>query len=309
MNNSRTRKNIENEPVPGIKSAGPCANIATDGKKPPYWLAIRDPNAKLSDRICDFLLFDSQKPYKHDCLEVYAKGLISPSELTQNKDGSWSCTCEKTLMQLNGVYVAIHDEKTGKRLNRCWVQKKDTFKNRTLASLAMEIREASRRRYYPKYLYLLSVTNDVTGRKISDFTLYTKHSIPDIGLEVIRLNQAEIPAIYKQPDGTYRCTDEELRFGDEGLTFQATEKKSPWHKSDEHPSHELCEAHRNKFISWDGNDTYLVTFDEYDKLFRKPADIGGIRRNVPDDTMVAWACLPTTPSRDWIKTNQTEDIS
>lgn len=299
-------QSLSNEPGPGLRSAGPCMTVQTQGmkngnsEKTPYWLSIRNTDARLADRLCDFTLYDANEKYDGDCLDVYAKGLISPSEITKNEDGSYSCASQKELSQLNGVYVALHDEKTGRRIDRIWIHDKKNYTNRTLGSLSMEIREASRRKYYPKYLYLLSAIDDVTGRRLSDFTLYSKQSIPDMGLDVIRITQAEVPAIYKQPDGTYRCTDEALRFdNDGGIAFREVDRKSPWHKTTDKPSHELCQKYRNRFVAWDGKSEYIVSFDEYDEIFRKPVDVGGIPRNKKDDGIIAWACLPLPPADEW----------
>lgn len=299
-------QSLSNEPGPGLRSAGPCMTVQApgmengDGTKTPYWLSIRDAGARLCDKLCDFTLYNANEKHNGDCLDIYAKGLISPSEIMKNGDGSYACTSQKELSQLNGIYVALHDEKTGRRTDRVWIHNKKAYANRTLGSLSMEIREASRRKYYPKYLYLLSAIGDVTGRRLSDFTLYSKQSIPDMGLDVIRITQAEVPAIYRQPDGTYRCTDETLRLGNDGaVAFREVDRKSPWHKATDIPSHELCLKFKNQFIAWDGKNTYLASFDEYDGIFRKPVDIGGIPRNKKDDHILAWACLPVPPSKEW----------
>lgn len=317
MKNTQKVQTLSNEPVPGMKSVGPCRNFIRYPDDKPAWLSIRDQNATMNDRICDFVLYDADEPCKLPCFDIHVEVMIPKKNLVRNHNGTWSCTYDKTLKELRNIYLSTHDPKTG--IRTYWMY--DTGKaDMTIAELNHSIQEAFRRKNYPKYLYLMSVTNDLTGRKISDFTLYTRHRIPNLDLNVIKLIQERIPEVYKQPDGTYRCIDEKLRFGDTALDeaiikikdnspqrmpcayptlwHQPSRFPEPWHQPRDFPDRKLCEMYKNRFVAWDGENTYIVTFDEYDKIFRKPVNIGGIIKNNPDTDIKLWACLPAPPAKD-----------
>ena len=71
--------------------------------------------------------------------------------------------------------------------------------------------------------------------------------------------------------------------------------KPPWKPVSEPPTRQQCDKNACQFIAWDGSHRYLTRYDQYDKIFRTMADIGGIPAMRPDEKITHWAPMPNGP--------------
>lgn len=82
-----------------------------------------------------------------------------------------------------------------------------------------------------------------------------------------------------------------------GLFESVPEKaQKTWHDPSERPTKKQCHMNQNRFFGWNGTRTYLISFDGYDNVFRKPVDHGGIINNEVDKDLKLWAELPAPPT-------------
>jgi hypothetical protein len=262
--------------------------------KKPYWLSAVDPNTNLNDKICDLQLYRQNEVTDIQfSLDICMFVNFDENSIIQNDDGTWHCDSEKRINELSNIYVKLYAPNLPSR--RIWIDNKVLHKNDSLQELGWRLFEEQRRKYFPKYLYLISDTEDISNHKISDFILYSKSKIPENGLHTIRVLQTDIPSLYKSKDGNYECIDKEIRFGDNNkVPFTTVKKQLVWHKPDHKPDAETCKQWKNKFLGWNGTEHYIAVYNPDMQSFVKDYD-----EQTADDQLMAWTCLTAPPDKDY----------